>query len=132
MRLTISLALVTGSLALAACGGSSSPDEQENTSPAVARKEIGATRDALQKALATYKSGDRKAAQEQVAEAYVAHFEAAEGPLAKRSDALKENLERAIATELRHAMRAARPAARVEAQVQAIVAALDKAQAALQ
>src|SRR4051794_15089033 len=130
MRLTLSLVLVAGSLALAACGGSSS-GEQENTSPAVAAKEIGATRDALQKALAAYKSGDKKGAQEQVAEAYVSHFEEAEAPLEKRSDALKENLERAITTELRGAMRAGRSAARVEAQVRAIVAGLDRAQDAL-
>src|SRR3954463_2037801 len=100
MRLTASLALMAGSLALTACGGSDSP-ERENASPAVARKEVGETRDALNAALATYKSGDEAGAQEQVAEAYVSHFEEVEGPLDSRNHELKEGLEHAISDELR-------------------------------
>ena len=130
MRLAASLALIAGSLVVSACGGSDS-SEPESTSPAVARKEIGATRDALTAALATYKSGDKAGAQDQVAEAYVSHFEEVEGPLDKQDHALKEELEHAISSELRGSMKAGRPAAAVAAQVRAIAADLDKAEAAL-
>jgi len=130
MRLAVVPALMLASLTLAACGGS---DEcsQENTSPATARKEVGETKDALNAALATYKSGDKAGAQDQVAEAYVSHFEEVEGPLDKQDHALKEELEHAISSELRGSMKAGRPAAAVAAQVRAIVADLDKAKAAL-
>jgi hypothetical protein len=130
MRLTASLVLITGSLVLAACGGSDE-SKPETASPAVARKEIGETRDALNAALATYKSGDKARAQEQVAEAYVSHFEEVEGPLEDRNDELNEDLEHAISDELRTSMKAGKPAAEVEAQVKAILADLGKAEAAL-
>jgi hypothetical protein len=130
MRLTASVALITGSLVLAACGGSDS-SEPETASPSVARKEIGETRDALNAALATYKSGDKAGAQEQVAEAYVSHFEEVEGPLDSKDHELNEDLEHAISDELRASMKAGKPAAAVEAQVKAILADLDKAEAAL-
>jgi hypothetical protein len=130
MRLTASVALITGSLIVAACGGSDS-SEPETASPAVARKEIGETRDALNAALATYKSGDKAGAQEQVAEAYVSHFEEVEGPLDSKDHELNEDLEHAISDELRASMKAGKPAAAVEAQVKAILADLDKAEAAL-
>jgi hypothetical protein len=135
MRRLVLLALFTCSLALAACGGSDSSaeeSERENASPATARKEVGETRDALNAALATYKKGDKDAAQEQVAEAYVGHFEEVEGPLGGKDDELKESLEHAIADDLRASMKAGKPAKDVEAQIKAIVADLDKAEAALQ
>lgn len=134
MRRLVLLALFTGSLALTACGGSDSSSggsEQENASPATARKEVGETRDALNAALATYKKGDKTGAQEQVAEAYVSHFEEVEGPLEDKDGELKESLEHAIADDLRASMKAGKPAKQVEAQVTAIVADLDKAEAAL-
>ena len=135
MRRLVLLALFTCSLALAACGGSDSSSgetEQENAGPATARKEVGETRDALNAALATYKAGDKAGAQEQVAEAYVSHFEEIEGPLEAKNGELKESLEHAIADDLRASMKAGKPAKQVEAQVNAIVADLDKAKAALQ
>jgi hypothetical protein len=135
MRRSNLLALFTSSLALAACGGSdssSSTTESENTSPSVARKEVGETRDALNAALASYKKGNKAAANEQVAEAYVSHFEEVEGPLEDKDAELKESLEHAIADELRTSMKAGKPASEIEAQVKAIVADLDKAEAALQ
>ena len=104
MRRLVLLALFTCSLALAACGGSDSSSagsEQENASPATAHKEVGETRDALNAALATYKKGDKAAANEQVAEAYVSHFEEVEGPLGDVDPELNEKLEEAISTELR-------------------------------
>jgi len=135
MRRLVLLALFTCSLALAACGGSDSSSgesEQENASPATARKEVGETRDALNAALATYKKGDKTGAQEQVAEAYVSHFEEVEGPLEAKNGELKESLEHAIADDLRASMKAGKPASEVQAQVKAIMADLDKAEAALQ
>jgi hypothetical protein len=132
---TASFATILSSLALAACGGSdsssSSEPEQENTSPTVAVKEVGETRDALTAALSTYKSGDAAGAQEQVAEAYVSHFEEVEGALDSKNHELMEDLEHAISGDLRASMKAGKPAAAVEAQVKKILADLDKAEAAL-
>ena len=132
MRRALFLTLFSFWLALAACGSSDSSSEQESASPAVARKEVAETRDALNAALATYKDGDRAAAREQVAEAYVSHFEEVEGPLEGKDDELKESLEHAISDDLRTSMKAGKPAKEIEAQVKAIVADLDKAEAALQ
>src|SRR5437763_11879791 len=126
MRLTASLALIAGSLVLTACGGSKS-SEHENASPTVARTEIAKTRSALNAALATYKGGDKAGAADQVAEAYVSHFEEVEGPLEGKDNELKESLEHAISDELRANMKAGRPNAAIEAQVQSIVADLGKA-----
>jgi hypothetical protein len=115
--------------ALAGCGSDSS--EPKTASPATARSEVAATRDALNTALATYKSGDHAKAVDQVSEAYVSHFEEVEGPLEGKDDELKESLEHAIADDLRAAMKAGKPAAAVERQVNGIVADLEKADAAL-
>jgi hypothetical protein len=137
MRRTALFALISSSLALAACGSdssssSSSPEaEQESSSPAAALKEVGETRDALKTALATYKDGDAAGAQEQVAEAYVSHFEEVEGPLDERDHELNEELEEAISGELRADMKAGKPAAEIETRVKSIVADLDKAEALL-
>jgi hypothetical protein len=119
-------------LALTACGGDSNDSEaKENTDPAVALTEAGATRDGLSAALATYKSGDHAAAEDAVAEAYLQHFEQVEGPLDERDHELNENLEHAINEELRDAMKAGKPAAEIESQVNAILGDLQKAEAAL-
>jgi hypothetical protein len=130
MRLILSCAAITGSMMLTACGGSDS-STTESSSPATARKEVHETRDALNAALATYRSGDKAGAREQVAEAYVSHFEEVEGPLGDRDDELNEKLEHAISDELRADMKAGKPVAAIEAAVKAIVADLDKAEAAL-
>jgi hypothetical protein len=130
MRTAASLAFITGSLLLTACGGSDS-SQPETAGPAVARKEVGETRDALKAALQTYKSGDAAAAQEQVAEAYVSHFEEVEQPLDAKDHELNESLEHAISDDLRADMKAGKSPAAVEARVDKIVADLDKAEAAL-
>lgn len=118
--------------ALVACGsGSKESSEHEAASPTVARKEASETRAALTAALATYKGGDKSAAENQVAEAYVQHFEEVEGALEAKDAELNEKLEEAISGELRDAMKAGKPAAEVEAQVNAVVADLEKAEAAL-
>jgi hypothetical protein len=135
MRRTALLALTFSSFALAACGSDdsspSSSSESESASPATALREVRETRDALKTALATYKSGDAAGAQEQVAEAYVSHFEEVEGPLEDRNEELNEDLEHAISGHLRDSMKAGKPVAAVERQVNDILADLDKAEAAL-
>jgi hypothetical protein len=130
------LATVAATLALTACGSDSSSsksesEEQAGSSAATALAEVGETRDALKAALATYKSGDKAAAEEQVAEAYVSHFEEVEGPLDERDHELNEELEEAISGELRSDMKAGEPAAEIETKVKSIVADLDKAEALL-
>src|SRR5215213_9157256 len=104
-------AAIAASFALLACGSDSkdSSEERESADPAVALKEAGETREALTAALATYKSGDRQAAEEQVAEAYVQHFEAVEGALERKDAELNEHLEEAISADLRSAMKAGKP-----------------------
>jgi DNA-binding transcriptional MerR regulator len=127
-------ATLGASLALVACGGDSndnSGSSQEPASAAVALKEAGETREGITAALATYKSGDKQAAEDQVSEAYLQHFEEVEHALEERDAELKEKLEEAINTDLRAAMKDGKPAAEVEAQVDAVVADLQKAEAAL-
>jgi major membrane immunogen (membrane-anchored lipoprotein) len=130
MRIGLTTAIVS-SLALTACGDGDSTERTTSSSPATAIKEIGETRTALRAALATYEDGDAAGAQEQVAEAYVSHFEEVEGPLEGKDHELKEELEHAISDELRADMKAGKPVAAIAARVRAIVAGLDKAEAAL-
>jgi high-affinity iron transporter len=130
------LATVAATLALTACGSDSSSSKSESeehagASAATALAEVGETRDALTAALATYKGGDKAAAEDQVAEAYVSHFEEVEGPLEERDHELNEELEEAISGELRADMKAGKPAAEIETRVKSIVADLDKAEALL-
>src|SRR3954447_13234277 len=100
-----SAALTSLALAFAACGddnsSSSSSAEDSTAAKSTALREAGETRDALQAALATYKQGDKAAAEEQVSEAYLQHFEEVEGPLEKADDELNEKLEDAIREGLR-------------------------------
>ena len=114
---------------LVGCGSDSS--KPKAASAETARSEVAATRDALNTALATYKAGDHAKAVDQVSEAYVSHFEEVEEPLEGKDDELKEDLEHAIADDLRASMKAGKPAPAVERQVNAIVDNLDKADAAL-
>jgi high-affinity iron transporter len=132
LKPALSLLLVASALALAACGSDSESEESEKAAtPATAMKEIGETRDALTAALATYKGGDHKAAEDQAAEAYVQHFEEVEGPLGKKDAELNEELEEAISQDVRNAMKDGRPAAEVEQTVNSVLADLEKAEAAL-
>ena len=124
-------AALVASLALAACGSESSESKPESANAATALEEARATKDALTAALETYKDGDQKAAENQVAEAYVQHFEEVEHALEEKDAELKEHLEEGISTELRDAMKAGKPVADVESRVEALVADLEKAQAAL-
>jgi DNA phosphorothioation-dependent restriction protein DptG len=127
------LSVLATSALVAGCGddSSSESEERESASPAIALREVGETRAALQAALATYKDGDAAAAEEQVAEAYVQHFEEVEGALDERDHELNEELEEAISGELRELIKAKKPVARVQSAFEEVYADLDKAQAAL-
>jgi hypothetical protein len=123
--------IFTAALAALLAGCGSSSPEHENADPATARREVAATRTALNAALASYRRGDHAKAVDQVSEAYVSHFEEVEGPLEGKDDELKESLEHAIADDLRTDMKAGKPTAAIARSVDAIVADLDKAEAAL-
>jgi hypothetical protein len=128
------LSVALASSTLVACGDDTSKTasaEREKSSPAVARREAGETRQALVAALAAYKNGDKAAAQEQVAEAYVRHFEEVEGRLDKLDHELNEHLEEAISGELRQLIRQGKPAAEVTSAFGAVIADLRKAEALL-
>ncbi len=104
LRLLVPVLASCGALGLVACGddddGSKEAAEEQST-PAVAVKEIGETENALDQAVDQLRAGDRKQAEETVAEAYLQHFEKVEGPLGKADPDLKEELEEAISGELR-------------------------------
>jgi high-affinity iron transporter len=99
--------------------------------PQRALAEIDVVRHALDDALATYRSGDRAAADEQVGDAYLEHFELVEGPLGKVDPELTEELEDGIREELRDAMKDGASVQKVERLVAHIDEHLDEAEAAL-
>src|SRR4051794_31997078 len=97
-KIVAALAL-SSSFALAACGSDkekSSEASEEQSTPAQAIKEIGATRTGLDTAVKQVRSGDRKAAEETASETYLEHFEKVEGPLGEVDHELNEELEEAI------------------------------------
>lgn len=117
----------------AGCAGDKEK-QLEPEKPAVASQaltELGEVRSGLDEALTTYKSGDAKAADTQVGDAYLQHFELVEGPLEKKDPELKETLEESIREKLRDRMQAKAPKAEVAKLVARIDADLDKAEAAL-
>src|ERR671927_35824 len=100
MKSVITTGVVLGSLSLAACG----EDERSGTakqrtgksSTERAVSEVDKTSQGLDKALDQLRSGDRKAAEETVAETYLNHFELVEGRLDKVDHELNEELEEGI------------------------------------
>lgn len=118
-------------LALAACGDSSDEGTTATThSAAEARTEAAETKTAIEAALKTYAGGDAAAAEEAVSEAYVGHFEDVEHTLEEKDAELTEELEEAISTELRDAMKA-KDDAKVTSLGAEIVADLEKAEGLL-
>ncbi len=132
IRLTVLPLAATAALALSACGSDDKKSEgHEESTPAVAIEEARKTSTGLTAALATYKSGDRAAAEEQVSETYLQHFELVEGPLGKVDHELTEDLEHRIREELVAKIKAGEPAKDVEAFVKQIKTDLAAAQAKL-
>jgi hypothetical protein len=130
----LSVVLAVGAAgALAACGDDSNSESSSapTTGPGVALREVRETRSGLEQALAAYRRGDAAAAEDQVSEAYVSHFEEVEGPLEKVDPELNEELEDGIREGLREQVRSRKPVARVEKAFRAIFAQLDRAEAAL-
>lgn len=117
------------------CGSSnddaSSEEAEHGTTPQQAIAQIGEVRSGLAQALATYKAGDVRAADEQVGDAYLQHFELVEGPLEEADHELKEQLEDTIREELREQIRADAGKAKITALVKEIDAKLEKAEQAL-
>lgn len=128
-RLFLVLALTLAAAAVAGCGGS---DDSEGTTPAEAVTEISEIKAMLDEAVADYRSGRPAAAEQAVGDAYLEHFEDVEDPLGERDHELMEEIEEALATDLRNDMKAGEPAAEIEAAAQEIQRDLDRAVAALQ
>jgi hypothetical protein len=134
VRISAVVALALAGLALG-CGSSSddkaSEEAEHGTTPQQAVAEIGKVRSGLAEALATYKAGDASAADEQVGDTYLKHFELVEGPLEDVDHELKEQLEDTIREALREQIRADAGAAKVEQLVKKIDAKLDEAEQTL-
>src|SRR4051812_17205404 len=115
MRLSALIALSLSTAALSACGedGSETADRSptptatvERSGDATAAREAHATEEAIEAALDTYEGGDAAKAEDQVAEAYVSHFEEVEHALGAKDPELNESLEERISGDLRAAVRA--------------------------
>lgn len=133
IRSGVAAAVAVGSIATG-CGGSDGKESEEaeqSTTPQQAMTEIGAVRKGLQEALATYKSGNRAKADEQVGDAYLEHFEHVEGPLDKVDHELNETLEDSIREALRDKIKDGAPVTEVQKLHAQIQANLVKAEAAL-
>jgi len=127
----VALALATFGFGCGSSGETASTDAEHGATPQQAVAEIGNVRSGLAHALATYKAGDASAADQQVGDTYLQHFELVEGPLDKADHELKEQLEDTIRETLRDRIRAHAQAAKVSALVRAIDAKLDKAERTL-
>jgi len=134
VRISAVVALALAGFALG-CGSSSddkaSEEAEHSATPQQAIAEIGKVRSGLAQALATYKAGDAGAADEQVGDAYLKHFELVEGPLDEADHELNEELEDTIREELREQIRADAGAAKITQLVREIDTKLDAAEAAL-
>jgi hypothetical protein len=133
-RLALLGLMLLALLAVAGCGGSSSSeekDEEQSATPAEARDQLGQIRTLLASAVSTYKAGDHEAAEEQVGDVYLEHYEEVEGPLGERDHDLMEELEEEISTELRDKMKADAADSEIESLLEEINGNLDKAEEAL-
>ena len=129
LRLSAVLPLLLATLALgvaAGCGGSDESEEESST-PAEAVVEIGEVKKLLGTAVDQAREGDAEAADETVGDAYLEHFEHVEGPLGEKDHDLMEELEEAIATDLRADINDGKSADELEATVAEIDADLDRA-----
>jgi hypothetical protein len=129
---------VLAALALAAIGCGSSDDKttateaEHSATPQQAVAEIAKVRSGLAEALATYQAGDESAADKQVGDTYLQHFELVEGPLEEVDHELTEELEDTIREELRDKIRSGGSVDEVTKMVAEIKADLDTAEQKLQ
>jgi hypothetical protein len=132
-RVALLTSLFSLSVLAVACGSDSKTESaEEQGTPAQAVARIAKVRTALDKAVSTYRSGDKKQADQIVGDAYLEEFEHVEGPLGKADGDLNEDLEDSIREELRDKIKAGAPPAEVQALVTEIKGKLDKAETALQ
>ena len=136
MKVRISAVVALGLAGLAiGCGSSgdekASEEAEHHATPQQAIAEIGKVRAGLAEALATYRAGDADAADEQVGDTYLKHFERVEGPLEDADHELNEELEDTIREELREQIRADAGKAKIAALVREIDGKLDRAEQAL-
>ncbi|HET6448325.1 MAG TPA: hypothetical protein VFG31_04375 [Conexibacter sp.] len=133
VRISALAALALAGFAIG-CGSSNDDTAKEaehSTTPRQAIAQIAHVRSGLADALATYRAGDARAADEQVGDTYLQHFELVEGPLDKADHELKEQLEDTIREELRQQIRADAGTAKVAQLVSEIDAKLDSAEQTL-
>ncbi len=97
-----------------------------------AREEIRRVRSAIQEALTAFKQGQPARAEELVVQAYLDHFEKAEGPLEQKDKTLMKRLERLSRVDLRDKIKAKAPVAAVEQLIQTILASLEQAERLLE
>jgi hypothetical protein len=133
-RTLLSVFALSGSLALAACGGndeSTVASAQEST-PEQAIAEIGKVKTALDDAVAAVEDGDKAQAGEILSEGYVEHFEKVEHPLEEVDAELNESLEEMLSTTIRDKVKAGAPADEIQALVDDAKADLDTAASKLE
>ena len=129
-NIVLALAAVSA-LAVTACGDDEKKTQSAETTPAAAIEEANKTSVGLTTALKTYKDGDKAAAEEQVSETYLQHFELVEGPLDEVDHELNEELEGAINEELRNEIKGGAKPAEVQKLVDEIKTDLDSAESKL-
>jgi high-affinity iron transporter len=131
-RLTTLATFLAATALVSACGEDKSEESEERSAtPAEAIERIGNVRSGLDDALAKYRAGDKKSADELVGDTYLEQFEHVEGPLDKVNHELNEELEDGIREELRDKIKAGAPKAEVESLVRELKTKLDEAEAAL-
>ncbi len=119
------------SLLVAACGGGNdepATEQQPEVTAQGAIAEIAEVRRGLERGLAAYRDGDAEAAEREVSEAYLQHFELVEVPLEERDPELNEQLEELIREELREAIERGQPVAEVRGLVEEANEGLDRAE----
>jgi hypothetical protein len=135
LRSSLSALALSGSLALAACGGgndkTSTGAAEAQSTPDQAIAEIAKVKTSLDAAVAAVEKGDAKQADEILSEGYVEHFEKVEGPLEKVDAELKEELEHTLATTIRDKVKGGASAGEVQALVASAKADLDTAEGKL-
>jgi len=109
----------------------SAPSTATAPSTQEALAQLDQTRASLRAALATYRGGDAAKADEQVGDAYLAHFEIVEKALDPRDKPLRLRIEKSIREDLRARIKARAPLAELRRMVDRIEASFVQAQAAL-
>jgi high-affinity iron transporter len=131
-RLTTFATFLAASALISACGDDKSEESEERSAtPAQAIERIGNVRTGLDDALAKYRAGDKKSADQIAGDTYLEQFEHVEGPLDKVNHELNEELEDGIREELRDKIKDGASKTEVASLVDELKTKLDEAEAAL-